>query len=76
MSVGLGPGVYDIHSPRVPGVDELAGLLRRALSVLPARPVVGQPRLRVEDPRADEVTEALGNLVEAARRVRAELVTP
>ena len=32
----IGPGVYDIHSPRVPGVDEIVALLRRAAEVVPA----------------------------------------
>ena len=32
----IGPGVYDIHSPRVPGVDEMVELLDEALAVLPA----------------------------------------
>ena len=76
VSSDLGPGVYDIHSPRVPGVDELAGLLRRALSVLPADRLWVNPDCGLKTRRTDEVTEALGNLVEAARRVRAELVTP
>ena len=32
----IGPGVYDIHSPRVPSTEEMAGLIEKALEVLPA----------------------------------------
>ncbi len=47
---GLGPGVYDIHSPRVPGTDEVADLLATAIRG-PARGAgVGQPGLWAQDP--------------------------
>ena len=48
---GIGPGVYDIHSPRVPSVDEITELLDRAVAELPLRQRLGQPGLRAEDPR-------------------------
>ena len=49
---GVGPGVYDIHSPRVPGSDEITErAAARAVAAVPARPAVGQPGLRAEDPR-------------------------
>ena len=47
----IGPGVYDIHSPRVPPADEMAELLEAAAQVLRARADLGQPGLRPEDPR-------------------------
>src|SRR5581483_9667467 len=40
---GIGPGVYDIHSPRVPGVDEIVAMLRAILAVLPADQVWVNP---------------------------------
>ncbi len=75
VTADLGPGVYDIHSPRVPGVDELSALLRRALQVLPEDRLWVNPDCGLKTRRTDEVTEALGNLVEAARQVRRELAT-
>ena len=44
----VGPGVYDIHSPRVPSADEIVESLRAA-SGRPDRTAVGEPRLRPED---------------------------
>ena len=45
----IGPGLYDIHSPRIPSTEEMVDLLRRAAQVLRARAAVGGPRLRPED---------------------------
>ena len=47
----IGPGVYDIHSPRVPGVDEMASLLTLARQRLVRRADLDQSGLRAEDPR-------------------------
>ena len=47
----IGPGVYDIHSPRVPEVDEIVGRLQKALELAAAGAALGQSRLRPEDPR-------------------------
>ena len=49
---GIGPGVYDIHSPRVPPAEEIAANLRQTLTVLDAKPGLGQSGLRPEDPQA------------------------
>ncbi|GLI01439.1 5-methyltetrahydropteroyltriglutamate--homocysteine S-methyltransferase [Phytohabitans aurantiacus] len=73
---GLGPGVYDIHSPRVPGVDEvaerLAGVLR-ALPGLPADRVWVNPDCGLKTRTYEEVEPALANLVAAATRLRVRL---
>jgi 5-methyltetrahydropteroyltriglutamate--homocysteine methyltransferase len=69
----VGPGVYDIHSPRVPSVDEMADLLRRAIAVLPAERVWVNPDCGLKTRAWPEVEEALRRMVEAARRLRAEL---
>jgi 5-methyltetrahydropteroyltriglutamate--homocysteine methyltransferase len=70
---GLGPGVYDIHSPRVPGVDEvterLAGVLR-ALPGLPADRVWVNPDCGLKTRTYEEVEPALAALVAAAARLR------
>ena len=67
----VGPGVYDIHSPRVPGVDEVSANLRRALDALPADRVWVNPDCGLKTRRETEVVPALTNLVTAARQLRA-----
>jgi len=67
---GLGPGVYDIHSPRVPSVDEIEDLLCRALRILPADRVWVNPDCGLKTRTYPQVEAALAGLVEAARRVR------
>ncbi len=70
----LGPGVYDIHSPRVPGVDEVTGLLAAALRALPPERVWVNPDCGLKTRTYPQVEAALANLVTAARQVRANLV--
>ena len=67
----VGPGVYDIHSPRVPGVDEMATSLREALESVPAERLWVNPDCGLKTRTTDEVTAALENLVAAAAQVRA-----
>ena len=69
----VGPGVYDIHSPRVPGVDEITAGLGLALDVLPAERLWVNPDCGLKTRRETEIVPALTNLVEAARRCRAEI---
>ncbi|RNI22140.1 5-methyltetrahydropteroyltriglutamate--homocysteine S-methyltransferase [Flexivirga caeni] len=68
---GVGPGVYDIHSPRVPSADEVRELLTRAVGALDARQVWVNPDCGLKTRRTDEVRPALANLVSAAAAVRA-----
>ncbi|GAB3421156.1 5-methyltetrahydropteroyltriglutamate--homocysteine S-methyltransferase [Flindersiella endophytica] len=70
---GIGPGVYDIHSPRVPSVEEMAEGLRRALTAVEPDRLWVNPDCGLKTRGYPEVTPALRNLVEAARLVRAEL---
>ncbi|WP_199038069.1 5-methyltetrahydropteroyltriglutamate--homocysteine S-methyltransferase [Glycomyces salinus] len=70
---GIGPGVWDIHSPRVPAVGEMAESLRLAVRAVDARRVWANPDCGLKTRRYEEVRPALANLVEAARIVRAEL---
>ncbi|MEU1973595.1 5-methyltetrahydropteroyltriglutamate--homocysteine S-methyltransferase [Microbacterium sp. NPDC019599] len=70
---GVGPGVYDIHSPRVPSVAELADLLRRAVDELPVRQVWVNPDCGLKTRAYPETVASLQNLVEATRLVRAEI---
>jgi 5-methyltetrahydropteroyltriglutamate--homocysteine methyltransferase len=68
----IGPGVYDIHSPRVPGVEEMADLLRKALAVVPAERLWVNPDCGLKTREWPETMASLRNMVEAARIVRAE----
>jgi 5-methyltetrahydropteroyltriglutamate--homocysteine methyltransferase len=70
-----GPGVYDIHSPRVPSVDEVASLLRKALAAIPAERLWVNPDCGLKTRGWPEVREALENLVTAAAVVRAEIAS-
>ncbi|MEE6137386.1 5-methyltetrahydropteroyltriglutamate--homocysteine S-methyltransferase [Mycobacterium sp. 050128] len=67
----VGPGVYDIHSPRVPSTGEMAESLRAALQALPAERLWVNPDCGLKTRNTDEVTASLQNMVAAAQEVRA-----
>ncbi|WP_291520754.1 5-methyltetrahydropteroyltriglutamate--homocysteine S-methyltransferase, partial [Acidithiobacillus sp.] len=67
----IGPGVYDIHSPRVPSVEEMVGLMEKAVKVVPAERLWINPDCGLKTRKWAEVTPALENMVEAARQIRA-----
>jgi 5-methyltetrahydropteroyltriglutamate--homocysteine methyltransferase len=69
----IGPGVYDIHSPRIPVVEEMVDLLRKAATVLSPVQVWVNPDCGLKTRRWEEVRPALIAMVEAARVVRADL---
>ena len=72
---GIGPGVWDIHSPRVPDVEEIAEALTLAIGVIgPARLWVN-PDCGLKTRGYAETEAALRNLVEAARQVRAGIAS-
>ncbi|MFD6919581.1 5-methyltetrahydropteroyltriglutamate--homocysteine S-methyltransferase [Streptomyces sp. NPDC059944] len=68
-----GPGVYDIHSPRVPSADEASALLRKGLEAIPAERLWVNPDCGLKTRGWPETRASLENLVSAARTVRAEL---
>ncbi|MBL0781419.1 5-methyltetrahydropteroyltriglutamate--homocysteine S-methyltransferase, partial [Streptomyces albidoflavus] len=68
-----GPGVYDIHSPRVPGAEEAAALLREGLAAIPAGRLWVNPDCGLKTRGWPETRASLENLVAAARTVRAAL---
>ncbi|NDZ89559.1 5-methyltetrahydropteroyltriglutamate--homocysteine S-methyltransferase, partial [Streptomyces sp. SID10115] len=70
-----GPGVYDIHSPRVPGAEEAAALLRKGLDAIPAERLWVNPDCGLKTRGWPETRASLENLVAAARTVRAEIGT-
>ncbi|OBI15626.1 5-methyltetrahydropteroyltriglutamate--homocysteine S-methyltransferase [Mycobacterium sp. E2327] len=67
----VGPGVYDIHSPRVPSTGEMAESLRAALRAVPPQRLWVNPDCGLKTRNPDEVTASLRNMVAAAREVRA-----
>jgi 5-methyltetrahydropteroyltriglutamate--homocysteine methyltransferase len=67
----IGPGVYDIHSPRVPSREEMEALLRKALEVLSPDQIWVNPDCGLKTRRWEEVRPALTAMVEAARSLRA-----
>jgi 5-methyltetrahydropteroyltriglutamate--homocysteine methyltransferase len=66
----IGPGVHDIHSPRIPTVDEMVALLRRAARVLRPDQLWVNPDCGLKTRRRPEVKEALTNMVAAAKTLR------
>ena len=70
---GVGPGVYDIHSPRVPSDAEIRALLGKAVDALSAEQIWVNPDCGLKTRRPDEVRAALANLVSAATTVRGSL---
>ena len=70
---GIGPGVYDIHSPRIPSVEEIETSLRLAVDNVDPGNLWVNPDCGLKTRGYAEVEQALRNMVEAARRVRADL---
>ena len=69
---GIGPGVYDIHSPRVPSVEEVTSLLEIALASIPEKQVWVNPDCGLKTRGYSETVESLRNVLAATRAVRAE----
>ncbi|WP_231563117.1 5-methyltetrahydropteroyltriglutamate--homocysteine S-methyltransferase [Microbacterium mangrovi] len=72
---GIGPGVYDIHSPRVPSTDEVVGLIESALDGIPARQLWINPDCGLKTRGVTEVTESLTAMLAATRQAREALAT-
>ncbi|MBH0775435.1 5-methyltetrahydropteroyltriglutamate--homocysteine S-methyltransferase [Nocardia bovistercoris] len=70
FALGVGPGVYDIHSPRVPGVEEITAALRAALKAVPAERLWVNPDCGLKTRGRAEVEASLRNMVAAAHAVR------
>lgn len=70
---GVGPGVWDIHSPRVPSADEQTALIHRALEGVRTDLLWVNPDCGLKTRGYNETVQSLKNLVEATKRVRATL---
>ncbi|VTQ27020.1 5-methyltetrahydropteroyltriglutamate--homocysteine S-methyltransferase [Pseudomonas aeruginosa] len=69
----IGPGVYDIHSPRVPSREEIVALLRKAARRIPAERLWVNPDCGLKTRAWPETEAALVNMVAAARELRGDL---
>jgi 5-methyltetrahydropteroyltriglutamate--homocysteine methyltransferase len=70
----IAPGVWDIHSPRVPPAGEMAGMLREVAEALPPERLWVGPDCGLKTRGWPEVEASLRNMVDAARQLREELV--
>jgi 5-methyltetrahydropteroyltriglutamate--homocysteine methyltransferase len=66
----IGPGIYDIHSPRVPEIEEIIGRLRKALELLRPEQLWVNPDCGLKTRAWPEVQASLRNMVEAAKSLR------
>lgn len=71
----IGPGVYDIHSPRIPDEKDIVGLLKKALTHIPAARLWINPDCGLKTRGWPEVNAALSNMVNAAKALRADMKT-
>ena len=69
----IGPGVYDIHSPRIPATQEMVEQIKAILNVLPKEKVWINPDCGLKTRKWDEVKPSLKNMVEATKEVRKSL---
>ncbi|KAL5720615.1 5-methyltetrahydropteroyltriglutamate--homocysteine S-methyltransferase [Ranunculus cassubicifolius] len=70
---GIGPGVYDIHSPRIPTTEEIADRVNKMLAVLETNILWVNPDCGLKTRKYAEVMPALTNMVSACKLLRAEL---
>ena len=70
----IGPGVYDIHSPRVPSKEEMVDLLKKAQNVIPANQLWVNPDCGLKTRHWEETEKALIAMVEAAREATSYFV--
>ncbi|KAI7728701.1 hypothetical protein M8C21_019072, partial [Ambrosia artemisiifolia] len=70
---GIGPGVYDIHSPRIPSTEEIHDRINKMLAVLETNILWVNPDCGLKTRKYTEVKPALQNMVAAAKKLRAAL---
>lgn len=70
----IGPGTYDIHSPRIPQQTEIVDLLRKASQYIPVERLWVNPDCGLKTRTWQETETALANMVSAAKQLRQELV--
>lgn len=68
---GIGPGVYDIHSPNTPEIAQMVALMKKAAQRIPTQQLWVNPDCGLKTRRWEEVKPALQNMVSAAKQLRA-----
>jgi 5-methyltetrahydropteroyltriglutamate--homocysteine methyltransferase len=66
----IGPGVYDIHSPRVPSKEEMIALIEKAIKVIPAKQIWINPDCGLKTRNWPETKAALKAMIDAAKELR------
>ena len=69
---GIGPGVYDIYSPRIPSTEEVVDSVTKMVSVLGSHILWVNPDCGLKIRKYSEVKPALSNMVAATKTVRAQ----
>ncbi|RXJ83169.1 5-methyltetrahydropteroyltriglutamate--homocysteine S-methyltransferase [Arcobacter cloacae] len=69
----IGPGIYDIHSPRIPSVEEMVKQIKALIEVLPKEQLWINPDCGLKTRKWPEVKKSLKNMVEAVNIVKAEI---
>lgn len=72
---GIGPGVYDIHSPRIPSTEEIADRINKMLAVLETNILWVNPDCGLKTRKYAEVKPALSAMVAAAKQLRTQLAS-
>ena len=73
---GIGPGVYDIHSPRVPSTEEVRSMLERAVNAIPATRLWVNPDCGLKTRGYDETVASLEHIIAATKAVRDAIAVP
>jgi len=69
----IGPGVYDIHSPRIPSKEEIKSLIKKAIQVIPLENLWVNPDCGLKTRNWNEAIPSLRNMVQAAEELRKEI---
>ncbi|MBZ4189193.1 5-methyltetrahydropteroyltriglutamate--homocysteine S-methyltransferase [Niabella beijingensis] len=72
----IGPGVYDIHSPRVPSKEEMVALMEKALTYIPAERLWVNPDCGLKTRDWEETRQALTAMIQAAKALRKNIIAP
>lgn len=70
----IGPGVYDIHSPRIPSTGEMVRLLQKASAVIPPAQLWVNPDFSLKTRGWEETEAALANMGQAAKQMRKSII--
>lgn len=72
----VGPGVYDIHSPRVPSVEEIKTAIQKMITIIPTTKLWINPDCGLKTREPAETMQSLKNMIQAAKEIRNEKLAP